>query len=199
MSAAAGRTTHLLYLHGFRSSPASAKARLMAQAVAQRHPLAQWCCPQLAPSPRQATNAMLQLIAHWPRDTLAVVGSSLGGFYASWVARQTGCRSVLLNPAVFAARDLAKHIGEQSQWHAPQERFYFQESYIAELEALASEGTHTPGPELALISQRDEVLDWREMQARYPKATRILLPEGDHAISDFALYLDGVLEFLELV
>ena len=199
MSAAAGRTTHLLYLHGFRSSPASAKARLMAQAVAQRHAQVYWCCPQLPPWPRQAANDMLRLIADWPRDTMAVVGSSLGGFYASWVARQTGCRSVLLNPAVFPARDLAKHIGEQSQWHAPQERFYFQESYIAELEALASEGTHTPDPELALISQRDEVLDWREMQARYPKATRILLPEGDHAISEFAMHVDGVLEFLELV
>ena len=199
MAATAGRTTHLLYLHGFRSSPASAKARLMAQAVAQRHPLAQWCCPQLPPSPRQAAHDMLRLIADWPRDAMAVVGSSLGGFYASWVARQTGCRSVLLNPAVFPARDQAKHIGEQSQWHAPDERFYFQEGYIAELQAMVDEGTHTPGPELALISQRDEVLDWREMQARYPKAKRIMLPEGDHAISDFALHLDAVLEFLELV
>jgi predicted esterase YcpF (UPF0227 family) len=199
MAAAAGRITHLLYLHGFRSSPASAKARLMAQAVAQRHPLTQWCCPQLPPSPRQAANGMLRLIADWPRDTMAVVGSSLGGFYASWVARQTGCRSVLLNPAVFPARDLAKHIGAQSQWHAPQEHFYFEESYIAELQAMADEGTHAPGPELALISQRDEVLDWREMQARYPNARRILLPEGGHAISDFALHLDTVLEFLDLV
>ena len=79
------------------------------------------------------------------------------------------------------------------------ERFFFQESYIAELQAVAEEGAHTPGPELALISQRDEVLDWREMQARYPKARRILLPEGDHAISDFALHVDEVLGFLGLV
>lgn len=70
---------------------------------------------------------------------------------------------------------------------------------IAELQAMANEGTHTPGPELALISQHDEVLDWREMQARYPQARRILIPEGDHAISDFALHVDTVLEFLELV
>lgn len=199
MTAQIGHTTHLLYLHGFRSSPASAKARLMAQAVAQRHPLAQWCCPQLPPSPRQAANDMLRLTADWPRNTMAVVGSSLGGFYASWLARQTGCRSVLLNPAVSPARDLAKHIGEQSQWHAPDERFYFQESYIAELQAMADEGTQAPGPELALISQRDEVLDWREMHARYPKARRILLPDGDHAIRDYALHVDTVLEFLALV
>jgi len=199
MAAHPGQTTHLLYLHGFRSSPASAKARLMAQAVAQRHPHVYWCCPQLPPSPRQAANGMLHLTADWPRDTMAVVGSSLGGFYASWVARQTGCRSVLLNPAVSPARDLARHIGAQSQWHAPHEHFYFQESYIAELQSMADEGIHAPGPELALISQRDEVLDWREMQARYPNAQCILLPEGDHAISDFASHVDGVMEFLGLV
>jgi len=199
MDAAASPTTHLLYLHGFRSSPASAKAQLMAQAVAQRHPHVHWSCPQLPPSPREAGQTLLRLFADWPRETMAVVGSSLGGFYASWVARQTGCPSVLLNPAVFPARDLARHIGEQSQWHAPDERFYFQESYIAELQAMADQGAKAPGPELALISQRDEVLDWREMQARYPQARRILLPEGDHAISDFALHLDTVLAFLDLV
>lgn len=198
IDAAASPTTHLLYLHGFRSSPASAKARLMAQAMAQRHPHVHWCCPQLPPSPREAGQNLLRLFANWPRETMAVVGSSLGGFYASWVARQTGCRSVLLNPAVFPARDLARHIGEQSQWHAPEERFYFQESYIAELQAMADQGAKAPGPELALISQRDEVLDWHEMQARYPQARRILLPEGDHAISDFALHLDTVLAFLDL-
>jgi len=198
MAEPAGQTTHLLYLHGFRSSPASAKARLMAQAVAQRYPQLYWCCPQLPPSPRQAANDLLRVIAHWPRDTMAVVGSSLGGFYASWVARQTGCRSVLLNPAVFPARDLQRHIGDQSQWHAPQERFYFQESYIAELEAMANEGTHAPGPELALISQRDEVLDWREMTARYPGSHQVVMEGGDHAISKFETYLPQVLEFLDL-
>ena len=66
-----------------------------------------------------------QGIATWPRATMAVVGSSLGGFYASWVARHTGCPSVLLNPAVHPARDLARHIGEQTAWHDPAERFFF--------------------------------------------------------------------------
>ena len=191
--------THLLYLHGFRSSPASAKAKLMAQAVAQRHPQAVWCCPQLPPSPRQAMDGVAALVADWPRTRMAVVGSSLGGFYASWVARQIGCKSVLLNPAVFPARDLARYIGAQTQWHQPEEIFYFEAAFVNELEQLAQEGSHTPGPELALIAQGDEVLDWREMRDRYPRAQQIILPGNDHAISDFALHLDGVLEFLELV
>jgi len=191
--------THLLYLHGFRSSPASAKATLMARTVAQRHPQVRWCCPQLPPSPRQAMNEVSALIADWPREGMAVVGSSLGGFYASWVARQTGCKSVLLNPAVFPARDLARHMGAQSQWHQPDESFYFEAAFVDELQQLAAEGTHAPGPELALIAQGDEVLDWREMRDRYPDAQQIILPGNDHAISDFALHLDGVLSFLNLV
>jgi predicted esterase YcpF (UPF0227 family) len=191
--------THLLYLHGFRSSPASAKATLMARAVAQRYPQVVWCCPQLPPSPRQAMNEVSALIAGWPRERMAVVGSSLGGFYASWVARHTGCKSVLLNPAVFPARDLARHIGAQTQWHEPQTRFYFEAAFVDELRQLAAEGTHAPGPELALIAQGDEVLDWREMRDRYPHAQQTILSGNDHAISDFALHLDAVLEFLDLV
>ena len=191
--------THLLYLHGFRSSPASAKATLMAQAVAQRHPQVLWCCPQLPPSPRQAIHEVAARVADWPRAHMAVVGSSLGGFYASWVARQTGCKSVLLNPAVFPARDLARHIGAQTQWHAPEEHFYFEAAFVGELEQLAHEGGHAPGPELALIAQGDEVLDWRELRDRYPRAQQIILPGNDHAISDFARHVDGVLEFLNLV
>ena len=162
--------THLLYLHGFRSSPASAKATLMARAVAQRHPQVRWCCPQFPPSPRQAMDQVAALIADWPRARMAVVGSSLGGFCASWVARQTGCKSVMLNPAVFPARDLARHIGAQTQWQKPEARFYFEAVFVDELQQLADEGTHAPGPELALIAQGDEVLDWREMRDRYPDA-----------------------------
>jgi uncharacterized protein len=192
-------TTHLLYLHGFRSSPASAKATLMAHAVAQRHPQVVWCCPQLPPSPRQAMDEVAALVADWPRERMAVVGSSLGGFYASWVARQTGCKSVLLNPAVFPGRDLARHIGAQTQWHQPETSFYFEAVFVDELHQLTAEGTHAPGPELALIAQGDEVLDWREMRDRYPAAQQIILPGNDHAISDFVLHLDAVLEFLDLV
>jgi hypothetical protein len=130
---------------------------------------------------------------------MAVVGSSLGGFYASWVARHTGCKSALLNPAVFPARDLARHIGAQTQWHAPDDAFYFEAVFVDELAQLALEGSHAPGAELALIAQGDEVLAWREMRDRYPRAQQVILPGNDHAISDFALHLDGVLAFLDLV
>ena len=191
-------TTHLLYLHGFRSSPQSAKARQMAAQVALHHPGVVFWCPQLPPSPRAAMALVAQGIADWPGARMAVVGSSLGGFYASWVAQHKGCKSVLLNPAVDPARDLARHIGEQTAWHDPAERFFFQPGYIDELRALDTRHLPPAVPELALIAQGDEVLDWREMVARYPQAQQIVQEGGEHALLNFADYLPAVVAFLAL-
>ena len=191
-------TTHLLYLHGFRSSPQSAKARMMAHHMAAHHPQVHFWAPQLPPSPRAAMALVAEGIADWPRGTMAVVGSSLGGFYASWVARQAGCPSVLLNPAVDPARDLARYIGEQTTWHDPNERFYFLPEYIEELQALDMRARPAAARELALIAKGDEVLDWREMVARYPQAEQVVLEGGDHALGNYGDYLPLVSQFLQL-
>jgi len=191
-------TTHLLYLHGFRSSPQSAKARLMADYVAAHHPSVHFWCPQLPPSPRDAMALVSDGIAAWPRASMAVVGSSLGGYYASWVAQQQACPSVLLNPAVDPARDLERYIGEQTTWHDPAQSFYFRPGYIAELRALDVRAFAPAGRELAIIAKGDELLDWREMAARYAQAQQRLLEGGDHALSAFADHIDAVARFCEL-
>ncbi len=192
------RTTHLLYLHGFRSSPQSAKARLMAQAVARDHPSVTWWCPQLPPSPRAAIDTVKQGTADWPNDHMAVVGSSLGGFYATWVAEQRACKAVLLNPAVDPARDLAGYIGSQKQFHDPAEEFYFHPDYVQELRDLQAGPLADAGRYLAIIAKGDEVLDWREMHQRYAHSQQVLLEGGDHAISDFEMHLPRVRAFLNL-
>ena len=191
--------THVLYLHGFRSSPLSTKARHMAALMAERYPLVTWWCPQLPPSPQAAAALIAQGTAEWPTQTMAVMGSSLGGFYATWLAAQRGCRAVLINPAVFPARDLAHHIGEQTAWHNPEERFYFAPEFVDELRALACPDFQ-PGPDqlLAFIAKGDEVLDWREMRARYALAQQVLIEGGDHALSDFDAHLPRALAFLGL-
>ena len=191
--------THLLYLHGFRSSPLSAKAVKMAAAVQALHPAVHWWCPQLPPSPRQAMAMLMAGIADWPRGSMAVVGSSLGGFYATWIAARTGCPAVLLNPAVHPARDLASHIGEQSAWHSPQETFFFQPEFVQELRDLDAGTLSRPERFYTLIAKGDELLDWREMSARYAGSQGQLLEGGDHALSDFDTHLAGVLRFLALV
>ena len=190
--------THLLYLHGFRSSPLSAKAVKMAAAVQALQPAVHWWCPQLPPSPRQAMAMLMAGIAGWPQGSMAVVGSSLGGFYATWIAARTGCPAVLLNPAVHPARDLASHIGEQSAWHSPQETFFFQPEFVQELRDLDAGTLSRPERFYTLIAKGDELLDWREMSARYAGSQGQLLEGGDHALSDFDTHLAGVLRFLAL-
>ncbi|WP_066267286.1 YqiA/YcfP family alpha/beta fold hydrolase [Hydrogenophaga palleronii] len=199
-------TTHLLYLHGFRSSPQSMKALKVAERMQAQHPGVVWWCPQLPPSPREAMAMVLDGVRDWPRQGMAVAGSSLGGFYARWLALQTGCRAtVLLNPAPFPARDLAKYIGEQTAWHDPQERFFFEPAFVGELQAqqddiarLAALHPATPQRQLAVLAKGDEVLDWREMQAFCAGGSVRLLEGSDHALSDFDDHIDAVFGFLGL-
>ena len=192
------RTTHLLYLHGFRSSPRSFKAQRMAQAMTTLAHAPHWWCPALPPSPAAAMAQLRAGIADWPRASTAIVGSSLGGFYAHVLAREMACRVVLLNPAVYPARDLAGLVGEHPAWHDPAERVHFEARHIDELRTLeATPTTHTP-PTLAVIAQGDEVLDWREMVAAYGRDRLRLVEGSDHALSDFEAYLPEILDFLDL-
>ena len=204
--------THLLYLHGFRSSPLSAKAQRMAAWVHQHQPSVTWWCPQLPASPQAAAALITAGLRDWPRDQMAVVGSSLGGFYATWVGACWGCKTVLLNPAVDPARDLSAHIGLHPQWHQPEETVFFQAHFVDELRDLYVGGARPggahrtpagkaaaladPSDVLAIVAQGDEVLDWREMVARYPQAQLRLIPGSDHGLSDFDAHLPSVTTYL---
>ena len=193
--------THLLYLHGFRSSPLSFKAQRLGRWMAEHRPDIVWHCPQLPPSPAEAVEGLLRTVAGWGIDAatdLAVVGSSLGGFYATVLAARLGCRCVVMNPAVEPARDLAKHIGEQTTWQNPEDRFHFRAAFIPELQALRPAVVSPVQRALAIIAQGDELLDWREMFARYEGAHIKLLEGSDHALSDFDEHLGDILGFLEL-
>ena len=178
----------------------------MAAIVANQFPSVTWYCPQLAPSPAQAIAQVMAHINGWTGEagfkSMAVVGSSLGGFYATSIAGKLRCKAVLLNPAVYPARDLAKYMGEQTTWHNPNETFFFKREFIGELQILERSGNEAivaqPENYLAIIAKGDEVLSWEEMAARYAGARVKLLEGSDHALSDFDTHLPDILEFLNL-
>ena len=201
--------SHLLYLHGFRSSPLSAKAqqtatRLLAINRARCSvvlPPVVWVCPQLPPSPTQAIGEVLQALQGIEPQRIALVGSSLGGFYATWLAHHLGCRAALLNTAVNPARDLRAQIGTLSAWHDPSQHFVFTQEHVEELEALQVSDLSHPVPDpwrfLAVIARDDEVLDWRESAARYAGGALRVADRGGHALENYAQdHLDAVLAFL---
>ena len=190
--------THVLYLHGFRSSPLSAKARSMGTWMRAHRPEVRWWCPQLPPSPREAMALVFEQLASWPVERIAVVGSSLGGFYATVVAERTGCKAALLNPAINPARDLAGYIGDLTSFHDPDDHFYFRAEYVTQLRLMTPREITRPERYCAVIAKGDEVLDWREMTARYPGAAIRLLDGGDHALTDFDEHLSFILRHLQL-
>ncbi|MGH8808145.1 MAG: YqiA/YcfP family alpha/beta fold hydrolase [Noviherbaspirillum sp.] len=184
----------ILYLHGFRSSPHSFKARVLAQRMQALGRSAEYLCPQLSASPRDAIALAEQLARGVSADQLTLIGSSLGGYYATYLAERLGCRAVLLNPAVKPPRDLEKYVGVTTAYHSD-EPFEFKREYIGELEALAVERITRPERYFLIAATGDEVLDWREMTAHYPRARQLVIEGSDHGISEFDQYADQVLAF----
>lgn len=188
----------ILYLHGFRSSPQSYKARVVTHKMAALARADELVCPQLPASPKAAMALALDLIGGVPAarlaNELAIVGSSLGGYYATWLAEKLGCRAVLLNPAVRPLDSLEQHVGVTTAWHSDQP-FEFKREYIGQLRELAVDKITRPERYFLIAATGDEVLDYRDMVAHYAGARQVVIEGSDHAISEFADYADDVLAF----
>jgi len=156
----------ILYLHGFRSSPKSMKARVVGERMAALGVADQLICPQLPASPKDAMALALSLIDGIPAQELSIIGSSLGGYYATWLAERIGCRAVLVNPAIVPSLDLDRHVGVTTQFHSD-EPFEFKREYIDELRALDVPRISQPQRYFLLAATGDEVLDYRDMVAHY--------------------------------
>lgn len=184
----------ILYLHGFRSSPQSFKARLIGERLQTLGCGNAYRCPQLPASPRAAIELAAGIAPGTAPERLTLIGSSLGGYYATYLAEQLGCRAVLLNPAIQPPLDLEKYVGVTTAYHSD-EPFEFKREYIDELKQLAVEKITRPERYFLLAATGDEVLDWRDMVAHYPGAQQRVIEGSDHGISEFGDYVDQVLAF----
>jgi predicted esterase YcpF (UPF0227 family) len=184
----------ILYLHGFRSSPQSFKARLMRARLEALGLIDEWRCPVLPVSPSESIALAETLAAEAADENITLIGSSLGGFYATWLAEKHGWRAVLLNPAVVPQEDLSGYIGEQPLWHGGGS-IVVEPHHIDELRALCVPAITLPSRYYLIAATGDEVLDYRTMLAHYPGVRTTLIQGSDHAISDFPSYLDEVLAF----
>ncbi|WP_186143351.1 YqiA/YcfP family alpha/beta fold hydrolase [Burkholderia gladioli] len=186
----------ILYLHGFRSSPQSFKSRLLAARLAELGRAAQWRCPSLSVSPLEAIERAEAEVAGVAAQQVTVIGSSLGGYYATWLAEKHGWRAVLLNPATRPQRDLARYLGEQPLWHGGGS-IVVEPRHLGELDALRVDAITRPERYYLIAATGDEVLDYREMLAHYPGARTRVIDGSDHGISEFADYADEVLAFCD--
>ena len=184
----------ILYLHGFRSSPLSMKSRLLAAQMQALGRTDEWLCPQLPASPKLAIELALSLVNNVAPADLTLIGSSLGGYYATWLAERLDCRAVLLNPAIVPLIDLEQHVGVTTEFHSDKP-FEFKREYIDELGTFAVQKITEPQRYFLIAATGDEVLDYRDMLAHYQGARQIVIEGSDHGISEFADYVAPVLAF----
>jgi predicted esterase YcpF (UPF0227 family) len=182
----------LIYIHGFNSSARSFKAGLLHERMVRLGLGADYACPDLAHRPRQAMAQLEALIAGSPRAA-ALVGSSLGGFYATWLAEKYRLKAVLVNPAVRPYELLQDYLGPQKNLYTG-EQYELTDRHLAELRELEVPAI-TPERYLLMVQTGDEVLDYRQAVGKYRGAQQIVIEGGDHGFSSFAAYLDTVLRF----
>lgn len=213
----------ILYLHGFTSGPQSVKARALGERMAARGLAADFVCPQLPASPAAAIALARQIIAGaglsergllnpsldkseggllnpFPDKTandaaaITLVGSSMGGFYATWLAEKFNLKAVLVNPAVTARLALEDFIGSH-RWLYTGEPFEFTAQHIAEMRALELPVLLRPDRFWLLLEEGDETLDYRQAVAYYAGARQTVLPAGDHSFTRWTGYLDAIIDW----
>ena len=186
--------TAIVYLHGFRSSPASIKAtRLRAYVDALPSPPA-LLVPALHHRPSVAIRGVVEWVERNARDGVAFVGSSLGGFYATYLAERFGARAAMINPAVRPYDALLPSLGAQTNLHTG-EPFEVTREHMDELRAMAVARITRPERYFLLVETGDEVLDYREAVAFYGGASQYVRGGGDHTFTQFEAQVPAILRF----
>ncbi|HSC82826.1 MAG TPA: YqiA/YcfP family alpha/beta fold hydrolase [Pseudomonas sp.] len=183
--------TSILYIHGLNSSPASTKASQLLR-VAEHCGIARHLrVPALHHHPRQAMQQLQAAIGELGKPLL--VGSSLGGYYATYLAEQHGLNALLINPAVrphplFGGREI-----EQTN-HYSGETWLLTHDHVQALAEL-----EVPAPQDAQryhvwLQTADETLDYRQAEAYYQGCSLDIQQGGDHSYQGFAGRLPEILE-----
>jgi predicted esterase YcpF (UPF0227 family) len=180
----------IFYLHGFNSSPQSHKAQLLGRYLAERGLASHYACPALPPLAQEAIG---EIERHIRGKDVCFVGSSLGGFYATYLGEKHEARAVLINPAIEPHVGLRAYLGPQKNLHTG-EPYELTEAHLRQWEALVVPRI-TPSRYLLLVETGDEVLDYRAALARYAGCEQVVVHGGDHSLQSFPRHLARILEF----
>ena len=184
----------VIYLHGFNGSSKSHKATVLRRHL-QQHGLAHaLSIPDLAHDPRRAVASVETLIERVPGQRLAFVGSSLGGFYAAWLAERHDARAVLINPAMRPFELLGPYVGQQVNPYTG-EAYQLCREHLEQLRELGVKRFSRPQDVLLLVQTGDEVIDYRQTLACLPDVRRHVIAGGSHAFEAFENVLDEIVEF----
>ncbi|MEH6626122.1 MAG: YqiA/YcfP family alpha/beta fold hydrolase [Motiliproteus sp.] len=183
-----------VYIHGFNSSPQSFKARLLVQWFADQGREDEVIVPSLSHWPAKAMATLETLINQHPERTIVLLGSSLGGYYSTYLAEKYGLQAVLINPAVRPYKLLEDLLGENENIYT-QERYQLTRHHLDQLLALKCETLKDLSLYLLLTQTGDEVLDYQQGVAFYQGAEMIIQPDGSHGFDDFETMLPRIEAF----
>ncbi len=183
----------IVYLHGFNSAPASHKARTMAAFIEERGLGEEFVCPALPHRPEEAIGLVEALVAAHAPHNLTFVGSSLGGFYATWLAEKHACRAILIQPAVLPHVGLEQYLGPQKNLYTGVE-YELTRAHLDGWRALHVDAID-PERYLLLLETGDEVLDYRDAVRKYEGARMVIRQGGDHMMQSFPEHLPRMLRF----
>lgn len=184
----------LVYLHGFNSSPRSHKASLLAERLRRLGRASALRVPDLSPEPPVAVARVDAVLEELKEQPVAFVGSSLGGFYAAWLAEKHHSRAVLLNPAMRPFELLAPYLGEQVNPYTGV-RYVLRQADLDCLRSFRVEQLTAPQDLLLIVQTGDEVIDYRQTLASLPGVRRHVIEGGSHSFDDFAEVLDEIIDF----
>jgi uncharacterized protein len=180
----------IVYLHGFNSSPLSHKAQVMQRFMAERGLAHEYACPALPPLADEAISLVEQSFI---RKNVCFIGSSLGGFYATYLAEKHGLKAVLINPAIDPHVGLRAYLGPQKNLHTG-EPYELTEAHLGQWEKRYVPRI-SPQRYLLIVETGDEVLDYRQAVERYAGAEQLVVQGGDHSLQSFPQHLPRILEF----
>lgn len=187
--------TTLIYIHGFNSSPQSYKARVLQDYLQAHLPQLRYYCPALSDRPDQAIEQLQGLVESSLDDIPLLIGSSLGGYYATWLACRYGLRAALINPAVRPYDLLVKYLGPNRNYHTDEE-FVLTEEHMEALRRLETQAGPCYEELDVYLETGDETLDYRDAEAKYARARQYIFPGGSHAFVNFEGHLSDILERL---
>ena len=186
---------HIVYLHGFASSSQSEKALLVRDYFQQHLPQHQLSVPDLPYTPAEAWQELQLLCVQQPPQL--IIGSSLGGFLATALAEQYGCRAVLINPAVRPHLLLQQHLGRY--YHPVRQQHYeVRAEHLPLLQDLQVQQLRRPSQYLVLLQSGDEVLDYRQALDFYQQCQTDVQEGGDHSYQNLQSRLADIVNFGQL-
>lgn len=188
----------LLYIHGFLSSPLSFKACQTQDWLAANHPDIDFYCPQLPPYPAQTQAILEALVEHLLPQPVYLMGSSLGGFWATWLAEKYNLRAVLINPAVSPQNFMPEYLEVDLKSYHTDDSYRLHAGHIDEMVAVDVPVTRKPNYWL-LVQTGDETLDYRQAVQKYAGCKQTIEEGGDHSFQGFERYLDGALSWFKRI